>query len=237
MAQAITAALFHRQRTGEGQFVEIPMMECLTTFNLAEHFHGHVYDPPTGQWGYSRVVNPERKPFATKDGYIGLLPYTDKQWEQFFEAAGLGETLGKDPRFTDYRARAKNIREVYGAVEDITRTKTTDEWLAILKPLHIPVTKMNRPGRLDGRSAPRHRGLVPALRAPGGGRLCEHAAAGEVRRHAGQHPASSATAGRAHRRGARGAGVASLPPLYGEGRDERSDVRGGEVRAAWEQRG
>lgn len=144
MSQAITAALFHRLRTGEGQFVEIPMMECLTTFNLAEHFFGHVYDPPTGQWGYNRVVNPERKPFATKDGYIGLLPYTDKQWEQFFIAAGVGETLGKDPRFTDFRTRAANIQEVYGSVEDITRTKTTDEWLAILKPLAIPVTKMNR---------------------------------------------------------------------------------------------
>ena len=144
MAQAITAALFHRQRTGEGQFVEVPMMECLTTFNLAEHFFGHVYDPPTGQWGYSRVVNPERKPFATKDGYIGLLPYTDQQWEQFFAAAGVGDTLGRDPRFTDFSTRAANIREVYGSVEDITRTKTTDEWLALLKPLHIPATKMNR---------------------------------------------------------------------------------------------
>jgi crotonobetainyl-CoA:carnitine CoA-transferase CaiB-like acyl-CoA transferase len=144
MTQAITAALFHRQRTGEGQFVEIPMMECLTSFNLVEHFFGHVYDPPSGQWGYNRVVNPERKPFATKDGHIGLLPYTDKQWEQFFEAAGLGDTLGKDPRFADFSARAANIREVYGSVEDITRTKTTAEWLAILKPLHIPVTKTNR---------------------------------------------------------------------------------------------
>ena len=144
MAQAITAALFHRQRTGEGQLVEVPMMECLTTFNLAEHFFGHVYDPPTGQWGYNRVVNPERKPFQTKDGYIGLLPYTDKQWEQFFAVAGAKDTLGKDWRFADFRARAANIREVYGSVETITRTKTTDEWLALLKPLHIPVTKTNR---------------------------------------------------------------------------------------------
>ena len=114
MAQAITAALLHRQRTGEGQFVEVPMMECLTSFNLAEHFFGHVYDPPTGQWGYSRVVNPERKPFATKDGHIGLLPYTDKQWEQFFAAAGLGDTLGKDPRFTDFRARRPTSRSSTG---------------------------------------------------------------------------------------------------------------------------
>jgi crotonobetainyl-CoA:carnitine CoA-transferase CaiB-like acyl-CoA transferase len=144
MAQAITAALFHRQRTGEGQFVEVPMLECVTTFTLAEHFYGHVYDPPTGPWGYTRVANPERKPFRTKDGYIGLLPYTDAQWDQFFAAAGWAETFGKDPRFADYKTRARHVRELYGLVEEVTPTRTTDEWLALLKPLQIPVVKMNR---------------------------------------------------------------------------------------------
>jgi crotonobetainyl-CoA:carnitine CoA-transferase CaiB-like acyl-CoA transferase len=143
MSQAVLAALFHRQRTGEGQFVEVPMLECVASFNLAEHFFGHVYDPPTGQWGYPRVVNPTRKPFPTKDGYIGLLPYTDEQWVQFFEIAGWGETLGKDPRFADYATRLQHVRELYGKVDEVTVTKTTDEWLALLKPLQIPVVKMN----------------------------------------------------------------------------------------------
>jgi crotonobetainyl-CoA:carnitine CoA-transferase CaiB-like acyl-CoA transferase len=144
MAQAILAALFHHARTGEGQFVETPMLECMTSFNLAEHFFGHVYDPPTGPWAYTRVANPERKPFATKDGHIGLLPYTDKQWDQFFEVAGWGETFGKDPRFSDYATRGRHIRELYGLVEQVTVTRTTDEWLALLKPLQIPVARMNR---------------------------------------------------------------------------------------------
>jgi crotonobetainyl-CoA:carnitine CoA-transferase CaiB-like acyl-CoA transferase len=144
MAQAITAALFHRQRTGEGQFVEVPMLECVTSFTLAEHFYGHVYDPPTGPWAYTRVANPQRKPFRTKDGYIGLLPYTDAQWDQFFAAAGWAETFGKDPRFADYKTRARHVRELYGLVEEVTPTRTTDEWLALLKPLQIPVVKMNR---------------------------------------------------------------------------------------------
>jgi crotonobetainyl-CoA:carnitine CoA-transferase CaiB-like acyl-CoA transferase len=143
MTQAVLAALFHRQRTGEGQFVEVPMLECVTSFNLAEHFFGHVYDPPTGQWGYPRVVNPTRKPFPTKDGHIGLLPYTDQQWDQFFEIAGWGETLGKDPRFADYATRLRHVRELYSLVDQVTCTKTTDEWLALLKPLQIPVVKMN----------------------------------------------------------------------------------------------
>ena len=144
MAQAVCAALFHRQRTGEGQFVEVPMLECVTSFNLAEHLYGHVYDPPTGPWGYTRVANPQRKPYQTKDGYIGLLPYTDQQWDQFFEVAGWGETFGKDPRFSDYRARTAHIRELYALVEEVTRTRTTAEWLALLKPLSIPVVRTNR---------------------------------------------------------------------------------------------
>ena len=95
MAQAITAALFHRERTGEGQFVEVPMLECVTSFNLVENMFGHVFDPPTGQWAYTRSANPNRKPFPTKDGYIGLLPYTDQQWDQFFEIAGWGDTFAR----------------------------------------------------------------------------------------------------------------------------------------------
>jgi crotonobetainyl-CoA:carnitine CoA-transferase CaiB-like acyl-CoA transferase len=120
------------------------MLECITSFNLAEHLYGHVYDPPTGPWAYTRVANPERKPYPTKDGYIGLLPYTDAQWDLFFQAAGMGESFGQDPRFSDYRARVAHIRELYALVDEVTRTKTTDEWLALLKPLSIPVVKMNR---------------------------------------------------------------------------------------------
>lgn len=144
LTQAILAALFHRQRTGEGQFVEVPMLECVTSFNLAEHFYGHVYDPPTGQWAYPRVANPQRKPFPTKDGYIGLLPYTDQQWDQFFDIAGWGETIAKDPRFSDYKTRFQHVRELYALVEEVTQTRTTDEWLRLLKPLQIPVVRMNR---------------------------------------------------------------------------------------------
>jgi crotonobetainyl-CoA:carnitine CoA-transferase CaiB-like acyl-CoA transferase len=144
MANAITAALFHRQKTGEGQFVEVPMLECVSSFNLVENMFGHTFDPPTGQWSYTRSANPNRKPFPTKDGYIGLLPYTDQQWDQFFEIAGWGETISKDPRFSDFRTRAAHIGELYKMVDEVTRTRTTDEWLELLKPLQIPVVKMNR---------------------------------------------------------------------------------------------
>ena len=169
MAQAITAALFHRERSGEGQFVEVPMLECVTSFNLAEHFFGHVYDPPTGQWGYNRVVNPERKPFKTADGYIGMLPYTDQQWDQFFAIAGWADTVAKDPRFSDFRARAQHPRELYALVEEITQTKTTAQWLAILKPLQVPVVKMNTLDELQDDPHLKAVGFFQSFQHPQGG--------------------------------------------------------------------
>ncbi len=146
MSQAITAGLLHRERTGEGQFIEVPMLECMTSFTLVEHLYDHAFDPPIGQWAYQRVANPNRRPYETKDGYIGLLPYTDKQWDQFFAAAGMAESFGKDPRFSDYATRGKHIQELYGLVGEVTKTKTTQEWLDLLKPLSIPVV---RTARLD----------------------------------------------------------------------------------------
>ena len=118
----------------------------MTSFTLVEHLYDHAFDPPIGQWAYQRVANPNRKPYPTKDGYIGLLPYTDKQWDQFFAAAGLAETFGKDPRFSDYSQRGKHINELYGLVGEVTQGKTTQEWLDLLKPLSIPVV---RTARLD----------------------------------------------------------------------------------------
>ncbi|HEX7775560.1 MAG TPA: CaiB/BaiF CoA-transferase family protein [Parvibaculum sp.] len=144
MANAITAALFHRERTGEGQFVEVPMLETITSFVLAEHFYGHVFDPATGPWSYGRVTNPDRRPYKTKNGYIGLLPYSDKQWDQFFELAGKPGVFKNDPRFATYKARTQNIRELYAMIEELTETKTTEDWLAVLVPLSIPAVKMNR---------------------------------------------------------------------------------------------
>jgi crotonobetainyl-CoA:carnitine CoA-transferase CaiB-like acyl-CoA transferase len=142
-SQAVTAALLHREKTGEGQFVEVPMFECVTSFLLVEHLYDHTFQPPTGQWGYQRVINPNRKPFKTKDGWIGLLPYTDKQWDQFFDAAGFGAAVKADPRFADYAMRAKHTHELYGMIEQAAASKTTQEWLDILKPLSIPVVKTN----------------------------------------------------------------------------------------------
>ena len=153
MAQAIAAALFHRQRTGEGQFVEVPMLECVTSFVLVENLYGHVYQPPADQLGYPRTLNPFRKPFATRDGHIGLLPYSDRHWEVFFRVAGFGDQFTARPEFATVSGRNNNIRELYALVEQVAATKTTQEWIDLLRPLSIPVIALNR---LDGLESDPH---------------------------------------------------------------------------------
>ena len=143
MVYATLAALFHHQRTGEGQFVEVPMMESLVGFNLAEHFYGHAYDPPVGQWGYTRVLTPNRKPFKSKDGYIGIVPYTDKHWPLFFDLAGHPEMWDKW-RNASFEDRTKYIDELYGMIGQVTQEKTTQEWMELLDANDIPCMRINQ---------------------------------------------------------------------------------------------
>ncbi|MEM7348279.1 MAG: CoA transferase, partial [Chloroflexota bacterium] len=73
VVNAVTAALFYRERTGKGQSVEVPMYETMVQFLLSDHLGGYTFEPPTGSPGYARIINPNRRPYATKDGYLALL--------------------------------------------------------------------------------------------------------------------------------------------------------------------
>lgn len=144
-AYATLAALFHRERTGRGQFVEVPMFECFSYFNMTENLYGHTFEPPTGDYGYSRVFNPNRKPYRTLDGYLAILPYVDAQWDTFFEIGGMEPgTFTKNPRFATYAKRTENIAEVYGMIEQVARTRTTDDWVEQLTARNVPCMKAAR---------------------------------------------------------------------------------------------
>ncbi len=137
LSQAVAVALFHKERTGEGQFVEVPMFETLVSFNMIEHLNGGAYDPPVGEIGYQRVVTSERRPFPTKDGYVCILPYTDKQCLNFFTAVGRPELM-QDPRFSNYSARVHTIEDLYRFIASVTPEKTTAEWVEICQKAEIP---------------------------------------------------------------------------------------------------
>lgn len=132
---ATVMALFHRERTGEGQEVEIGMFETMAAFMLVEHANGALYRPPLGEAVYPRAVTPNRRPYRTKDGLISALVYNDKQWSAFVGAvrpAWAGE------RFATLEQRARQIDTVYALLAETFLERTTRDWLDLLRGLDIP---------------------------------------------------------------------------------------------------
>jgi crotonobetainyl-CoA:carnitine CoA-transferase CaiB-like acyl-CoA transferase len=134
-------ALFHRERTGQGQSVDVPMFETMAHLLLGEHLYGHAFEPPLAGLGYPRSLAADRRPYATKDGYIATLIYTDRQWLAFFEIIGRAE-LRHEYRFKDIGGRTQHVNEVYAFVADALKARTTDEWLAAFGRADIPAMRM-----------------------------------------------------------------------------------------------
>jgi len=132
---ATMTALFHRERTGAGQELEVAMFETMAAFMLVEHANGAMFSPPLSPAAYPRVVAPNRRPYRTKDGYIAALVYNDKQWSAFVKAvkpAWAGE------QFATLEQRARQIDTVYGLLGETFRERTTQDWLDLLRSLDIP---------------------------------------------------------------------------------------------------
>ena len=140
---AITAALYCRERTGVGQAVEVPMFETLAHMVLGDHMGGRTFDPPMEPYRYTRMVAPHRVPYATKDGYVCVLVYNDKHWRSFFRLIGREEMFQADARFSSQEARSRNIAEVYEFVASQMAQRTSAEWLKLLMEADIPVTPLN----------------------------------------------------------------------------------------------
>ncbi|MGU3500155.1 CaiB/BaiF CoA transferase family protein [Mycobacterium sp. C31M] len=137
---ATMMALFHRERTGEGQEVEVSMFETMASFMLVEHANGAMFDPPLGPAVYPRTVAPNRRPYATKDGHVAALIYNDKHWNAFINAV---RPVWDSPEYATLASRAKQIDRVYGLVAQTMLERTTAEWLALFAELEIPATPIN----------------------------------------------------------------------------------------------
>ena len=143
LANAVTTALFARERTGKGQRVDVPMFESLVQTLMGEHLSGRTFVPPLPGEGYARVLSKERKPYRTKDGWVCVLVYNDKQWRNFFELLGKREDYEKDARFSSQTARIENIDAVYAWFGERMAERTTAEWLEGFAKFDIPCGPMN----------------------------------------------------------------------------------------------
>jgi crotonobetainyl-CoA:carnitine CoA-transferase CaiB-like acyl-CoA transferase len=142
---ATMMALFHRERTGEGQEVEVSMFETMASFMLVEHANGAMFDPPLGPAVYPRTVAPNRRPYRTSDGYIAALIYNDKQWNAFINAV---QPPWAGDLYATLERRARQIDTVYSLLAETLMQRTTGEWLALFRALEIPAAAMGSPAEL-----------------------------------------------------------------------------------------
>ena len=172
VAFAIVAALHHRNATGRGQRIDVPMFETLVSIVMGEHLAGATFTPRQGEAGYQRSLSHNRRPHRTRDGYICTLVYTDKHWRSFFDVIGQPEMFG-DRRFSSQGERLQNIDEVYGYLAGVLATRTTDDWLAAFTQADIPAARMNS---LDDILADEHLNAIGYFRSvqhPSEGTLTE----------------------------------------------------------------
>jgi crotonobetainyl-CoA:carnitine CoA-transferase CaiB-like acyl-CoA transferase len=163
IAYAVLAALIHRMNSGEGQQVEVPMFDAVLGFNLVEHLSRAV--TPGEKAGYNRILNPFRRPHKTKDGYVAMLPYSDKSWSDLYHAVGHEHELS-DPWF---QARLQNPRPVYASLGKILATRTTAEWLELADELGIPAGPVPSVDEIINDPA-KHRGVLDEHSHPSAGR-------------------------------------------------------------------
>jgi len=142
VVQAVAMALYAREKTGRGQFIEVPMFEAMTAFVVPEHLQGLTFEPPLGAAGYDRLLNPFRKPFKTRDGHISVVPYNDGQWKKFFEFAGKPQMI-QDPRYATVLARSKHFGELYQFIESTLAGRPTAELVEAFARIELPFATVN----------------------------------------------------------------------------------------------
>ncbi|MGA1746312.1 MAG: CaiB/BaiF CoA transferase family protein [Ilumatobacteraceae bacterium] len=137
IAQAVTAGLLHRERTGEGSAAVLAMHDLLRGFLLVEHGAAAIPEPQLGRAGYPRLLSPERRPLPTTDGLVAVLAYERHHFEGLIRIGGRLEMLD-DPRFVSRLGRLEHIDELYREYQRMAATMTTAEFLARCRAEGVP---------------------------------------------------------------------------------------------------
>lgn len=170
-AQALLVALVHKLRTGEGQHVEVPMLDCFANFMLTEHLQDAVFEPPIGPPGYPRQLDPARQPFPTADGHIVIVPYTDAKIVRLFELLEDSDFLSQPP-FDTPMGRFQNMTPIYARIGELTPKKTSADWIALLNENDFPAMPVADLAEVFDN---------PHLKATGFFQLAEHPSEGTIR--------------------------------------------------------
>lgn len=133
---AMLAGLLHRERTGRGQSIEVPMYEAYASFLLTEHLDGQVFDPPVSGAGADFLLD-RSSVYPTLDGHITISFVNLAKSDEAFGMAGKQSIL-EEPRFATIEAKVTNRLDYFSELAILVRSKTSAVWLELLKAAHIP---------------------------------------------------------------------------------------------------
>lgn len=169
-AFAIVSALFHRERTGEGQFIDVALLDSIMPLLgwTASNLMIGGQDPiPMGNENFTAAPSGT---FKTKDGYINIAANEQKQWEALADTLGLSE-LKTDPRFQDREARKKNRYILKDIIEQKLIENTTDYWVNVLIEKDVPCGEILSLREALNSPQLKHRGTIGEIEVEGIGKV------------------------------------------------------------------
>lgn len=140
--QAIASALYAREQTGEGCFIDLGLMDCLTSLLTYMAQYYLVGGPVPGPQGSHHQSVVPYGTFATADGYLVIAVFTEKFWHALCRAINR-PGLADDPRFARSDLRLEHKDELLPLLDEIFRTRTTEEWLSQLEEAGVPSGPVN----------------------------------------------------------------------------------------------
>lgn len=164
-AYGIVAALFDRERTGQGKRLDISLLDCqvsLLTYMATYHSIGGLIPKPQGA---SHEVLVPYQSFKTKDLYLVVACPTEKFWQSLCRALGR-EDLISNPHFKDALQRIINRQELYQILQEIFLTRTVDEWMEVLRREDVPSAPVNTLDRVMTDEQLLHRRMVVEVDHP-----------------------------------------------------------------------
>ncbi|HQR46861.1 MAG TPA: CaiB/BaiF CoA-transferase family protein [Thermoanaerobaculia bacterium] len=136
-AFAIMAALYHRERTGEGQMIDVALLDSIMPLMGWVAANLLIGGQPPVLLGNDNFTAAPSGTFATKDGFVNIAANKQEQWEAVTEVLGVPELKG-DPRFAERDTRKKNRKLLTPLLEEKLRTRTTAEWVEALNARGVP---------------------------------------------------------------------------------------------------
>jgi formyl-CoA transferase len=166
---AILAALNHRERTGQGQYIDAALLDTIVAFNANQICSYFASGKVPVRWGNAHPQVVPYEVFPTADGHIILAIGNDTQFASFCQAAGCPE-LVQEPRFRTMSQRIVHRAELIPLIADVMRTRTKHEWIGLLEAANVPCGPINNMKEVFEDPQVLHRGLRVDIPHPSGGK-------------------------------------------------------------------